>query len=405
MNRILLICCFLAGRLYAQDYSVISGVSATIKRLSTIDTDAKRLDELNTLWSSLVAQNRIPLVDEDSVLFLYRGEARNVTWRGDFNNWGYLTAHLFSGTRIPGTDLWIARASFPVDARLDYKVILNDSEWIIDPVNPHQQWSGVGGGSPNSELRMPKWKPDPITEHIAGTAQGKLERDIVFTSKILGYQVTYSIYYPPDYSPDEKYAIAYFTDGYEYLHERLGNVQVILNNLIAQKKIRPLLVVLIDHREPVNRSNNRRMQELAMNTKYLSFFTDEFVPQVEALLRVTVTGTDRAIIGTSMGGLTAAYFAFARPDLFGMAGIQSPAFWFKPAIYNFCEEAANPPVKIFLTTGTINDARQGTQKMKEILEKNTCTYHYTETSQGHSWGNWRDTVDDILIYFFPPEKN
>jgi enterochelin esterase-like enzyme len=221
----------------------------------------------------------------------------------------------------------------------------------------------------------------------------------------LGYQVTYSVYYPPHYNPNEKYAIVYFTDGYEYLHERMGNLQVILNNLIDQKKIRPLIVVLVDHREPVNRSNNRRMQELAMNAKYLSFFTDEFVPQVESKLQLRATRNERAIIGTSMGGLTAAYFAFARPDVFGMAGIQSPAFWFKPAIYNFCEEASNPPVKIFLTTGTINDAREGSQKMKEIFDKNTCTYQYTETSQGHSWGNWRDTVDDILVYFFSPEKN
>lgn len=405
MNRILIACCLFAGGLYAQNYSIIKGVTAEIKHLASLGSDSARQEELNTLWQSLVANNNIPLVDNDSVLFLYRGTASQVAWRGDFNNWGYSNSNSFNGTRVPGTDLWTAKASFPADARLDYKILLNDTEWIIDPVNRHQQWSGVGGGSPNSELRMPLWKPDLITEPKPGTPQGKLERDILFTSKLLGYQVTYSVYYPPHYNPNEKYAIVYFTDGYEYLHERMGNLQVILNNLIDQKKIRPLIVVLVDHREPVNRSNNRRMQELAMNAKYLVFFTDELVPQVESKLQLKATRSERAIIGTSMGGLTAAYFAFARPDVFGMAGIQSPAFWFKPAIYNFCEEAANPPVKIFLTTGTINDAREGSQKMKEIFDKNTCTYQYTETSQGHSWGNWRDTVDDILVYFFSSEKN
>jgi enterochelin esterase-like enzyme len=58
-------------------------------------------------------------------------------------------------------------------------------------------------------------------------------------------------------------------------------------------------------------------------------------------------------------------------------------------------------VKIFLTTGVINDAQDGARKMRDILEKNTCAYQYSETNQGHSWGNWRDTLDDILIYFFP----
>ncbi|MFN3839970.1 MAG: alpha/beta hydrolase-fold protein [Cyclobacteriaceae bacterium] len=392
----------IAGLTLAQEYKWITNTTAEIKRIASVPSDSIRKIELDEFWNSLVRQSTIPVTDHDSVLFLYRGNANQIVWRGDFNNWGYKTTNPLTGTRIPGTDLWVARASFPTDARLDYKILINDSEWILDPVNPHVQWSGVGGGSPNSELRMPGWKPDPVTQPHPGTPAGTLDRDILFTSKILGYQITYSIYYPHNYSPSEQYGIVYFTDGYEYLHEKMGNLPVILDNLIHQKKIRPLIAVLVDHREPVNRSNNRRMQELAMNTKYMSFFTDELVPQVESKLRLSPGKNMRAIIGTSMGGLTAAYFAFARPDIFGMAGIQSPAFWFKPDIYNFCREAANPPVKIFLTTGTINDAREGTQKMKEIFEKNTCTYQYIETSQGHSWGNWRDTIDEILIYFFSP---
>ncbi|MCK6617894.1 MAG: hypothetical protein L6Q51_09630 [Cyclobacteriaceae bacterium] len=405
MKQLVPIICILATRLCAQEYAQIRHVTTELNRIAAISSDSLRNADLNKFWNSLLGNNQIPLVDNDSVLFLFRGSASQVAWRGDFNNWGYKTDLPLTGTQLTGTDLWMAKASFPADARLDYKILLSDTDWILDPANPHQQWSGVGGGSPNSELRMPDWKPDPITQPIPGAPAGALERDILLTSKVLGYQVMYSVYYPPGYKPSEKYAIAYFTDGYEYLHPKLGNLETILNNLIYQNKIRPLLVVLVDHREPVNRSNNRRMQELAMNAKYLSFFTDELIPQIESKLRLPANQKERAIIGTSMGGLTAAYFAFSRPDIFGMAGIQSPAFWFKPAIYTLCEQSDNPPVKIFLTTGTINDAQEGAQKMKELFEKNTCTYQYSETRQGHSWGNWRDTIDDILVYFFPPEKN
>ena len=102
-----------------------------------------------------------------------------------------------------------------------------------------------------------------------------------------------------------------------------------------------------------------------------------------------------------MGGLAAAYFAFSRADIFGLAGIQSPAFWFRSSIYTFCDNPDHPPVKIFMTTGVVNDAQEGARKMKGILEKNTCAYQYREVNQGHSWGNWRDLIDDILIYFFP----
>ena len=102
-----------------------------------------------------------------------------------------------------------------------------------------------------------------------------------------------------------------------------------------------------------------------------------------------------------MGGLSAAYFAFSKPEIFGLAGIQSPAFWFRPEIYKLCDNPENPPVKTFMTTGRIHDAQEGAQKMKAILDKNTCTYKFMEVNQSHSWGNWRDTIDDILMYFFP----
>ncbi len=87
--------------------------------------------------------------------------------------------------------------------------------------------------------------------------------------------------------------------------------------------------------------------------------------------------------------------------MFGLAGIQSPAFWFKPEIYTLCENPEKPPVKTYLTTGTINDTQEGAEKMQSILNKNTCTFQYREVHQGHSWGNWRDLIDDVLIYFFP----
>jgi hypothetical protein len=54
-----------------------------------------------------------------------------------------------------------------------------------------------------------------------------------------------------------------------------------------------------------------------------------------------------------------------------------------------------------MTTGVMNDSEVEARRMKGILEKNLCTFQYTETNQGHSWGNFRDSIDDILIYFFP----
>jgi enterochelin esterase-like enzyme len=376
----------------AQDYVKFQ---TTLKRLSNSDPG-----KVQILWDSLVRTGRIPLVEQDSVAFLYKGNVTSVKWTGDFNGWEYDRSYNNKGSRIGGSDVWILKASFPRDARLDYKLIVDD-QWILDPENSNHQLSGVGGGSPNSELRMPEWKPDPNSLHDASIPAGTLKENLLFTSKKLGYQLTYSLYVPHGQSePASNIPILYVTDGYEYLHPQMGAMKTVLDNLIGKKLINPVVVVFVDNRDPLNRSNNRRMQELAMSAAYLDFFVNELIPKVEKDLSITATAAERGVLGTSMGGLTSAFFAFSRPDIFGLAGIQSPAFWFRPEIYTLCTNAESPPQKIYLTTGTFFDAHEGVEKMKTILEKNTCTFQFKEVNQGHSWGQWKDLIDDILIYFY-----
>ncbi len=366
---------------------------------------AKRLEssgpsDVKELFDSLSKKSRIPFIYKDSVLFLIQSPAKTVEWMGDFNGWGFQKNFPNKGTLMNGTDIWILRASFPKDARLDYKILIDGTNWILDPENKFQQWSGVGGGSPNSELRMPDWKEDPIQTERKNNQKGTLISDVLLNSKVLGYQTTYSVYIPYAFSNSEKLSSIYVTDGYEYLHPKLGNMSTVLDNLIEDKKIERVIAIFIDHRAPIDRSNNRRMQELAMNAKYLDFFTQELIPQIETAYPVIRNSQHRAILGTSMGGLTATYFAFTRPDVFGMAGIQSPAFYTRPQIYLLCSNPADPKMKISMTSGVINDTSAESRKMKDVLEANSCVYNYREVNEGHSWGNWRRLIDDILIDLF-----
>lgn len=384
---------------WGQDYSLFKKTVSQLNQFSLLTDTAAQAKAISAWMKDLRQAGQIPFVDQDSVLFLYRGTAHSVNWMGDFNGWGYDKNFQNKGKRIEKTDLWFLNASFPKDARLDYKIVA-DNNFLLDQENPHQQWSGVGGGTPNSELRMPLWKEDPATQVHPENPSGLVKHDILFNSKILGYQLTYSVYLPHSVETLGKLDCIYVTDGYEYLHPQLGNMPVILNNLIASKKIRPIVAVFIDHREPVNRSNNKRMQELAMSQSYLDFFVKELIPEIEKNYPVKADAQSRAILGTSMGGLTSTYFAFERPDVFGMAGIQSPAFYTRPQIYQLCANPTNPKMKISMTSGLINDTSKEARKMKDILAANSCEYHYREVNEGHSWGNWRNLISPILIDFF-----
>ena len=385
---------------FAQDYTPFKAAWDKLGQFSFITDSTHQKEEIQKWFVSLREAKQIPFIVEDSVLFLFEGDAKSVSWTGDFNGWGHDEKFETHGKKILNTNIWFLKSSFPKDARLDYKIVLNGSEYILDPENPYQQWSGVGGGSPNSELRMPLWKEDPAQQTRNDIPHGTIKPDILFRSKILGYQITYSVYLPFGYEKMEKLPAVYVTDGYEYLLPQLGNMATVLDNLIADKKIKPIAAIFIDQREPINRSVNKRMQELAMNKKYLDFFVTELIPEVEKKYPLIPDASQRAIMGTSMGGLTSTYFAFTRPDVFGMAGIQSPAFWTRPQIYQLCSNPANPKMKISMTAGLINDASKESRKMKDILAASSCEYHYREVNDGQSWGNWRNLIDDILIDFF-----
>ena len=392
--------CLVSASGAAQDYSAFHQSLNQLHEFALASDTTGIKAKVDVWWNQLRDNKQIPLIVEDSVAFLYRGHAKTVDWMGDFNAWGSKKDFHNKGKHIKNTDIWLLKGMFPRDARLDYKILVDGHTWVLDPENVHQQWSGVGGGSPNSELRMPLWKADPILIERPNIKRGVIKRDILFTSKKLGYQIMYSVYLSPGYEALEKLPVLYVMDGYEYMLPELGNITTVIDNLIADKKIEPIIAILIDQREPINRSNNRRMQELNMNEKYLAFLSDEFMPAVEVNYPIQRDAGHRAILGSSMGGLSSAYFAFTRPDLFSMAGIQSPAFWVRPQIYAVCDNPNSPKVKVSMTSGLIHDASEGSRKMKDILQNNACVYNYRETQDGHSWGNWRNLIDDILVDFF-----
>lgn len=364
----------------------------------------KTNENYDSIWQELKRQKRVPLICHDSVAFLYRGAAQQVEWQGDFNQWGFNKNFPNKGVLLHPPDLWLLTSRFEPNTRLDYKIMINERNWILDPANPRQQWSGVAGGSPNSELRMPNWREEALLNENNSVTKGRLIEDLLIESKKIGYQVNYTVYLPPHVENLQEMPTVYFTDGYEYLHPRMGNAFTLLNNLIGLQLIPPVVAVFVDQREPANRGNNRRINELNMNAHFLAFFTDELIPEIENAYHVSRKPADRAIIGTSMGGLNAAYFVFSAPEVFGKAGIQSPAFWKSPQVYALCDQAKGLSIEISMTCGTMNDTSESTRKMRDILEKNACIYHFREVPDGHSWGNWRNLLDEVLTDLFGKEK-
>jgi enterochelin esterase family protein len=370
--------------------------------ICNISDETFRNATISQLWDTLKAYKAIPFTFGDSVAFLYRASVTQVRWAGDFNGWNP-DASGYSGRKVGLTsDVWLNIKNFPTKARLDYKIVTGSSNWIFDPANPYQQYSGVG--TYNSELRMPNWTYPQETIRRPSVPQGLLSDNQFIFSSILGYNIYFKVYLPANYTNLNSLPVIYVTDGHEYSDDRLGTMLNTLDNLIYDQKIKPIIAVFIDPRSVPNSSGtNRRGQQYVNNSKFADFVANELVPLIDSNYKTNRSADARAILGTSLGGLNSAYFGYYRSDIFHLIGIHSPAFQAGTSIYSYYQNNPKLPLKIFMSTGTINDTQSYALQMKTILDSKGYQLMYIEVPEGHSWGNWRALIDEPLIYFFKDE--
>jgi enterochelin esterase family protein len=111
-----------------------------------------------------------------------------------------------------------------------------DGNWILDPDNELKQMAGVGGGSYNSELRMPAYVVDTIGNLRTNIPKGSLSNAYSLQSHSMDYELNYQVYVPRNYENLDNLPSLYVTDGHEYSRPELGNMITILDNLIAYRE-------------------------------------------------------------------------------------------------------------------------------------------------------------------------
>ncbi|HON17897.1 MAG TPA: alpha/beta hydrolase-fold protein [Salinivirgaceae bacterium] len=365
----------------------------TLKEISKIKNSTLRSSVEQQLWDSLLVNRKIPFVIDTSVVFLYRGKAQNVHFVGDFTQWKIVPE--CEAQPVRKTSFWILEKCFPANARVDYKIVLDKINWILDSSNQHIQFSGFG---PNSELRMPEWEPSPWLTLDTIIEKGELRQPQKMVSQLLGYEVQYRVYWPASKSEKDIQAIIYVTDGHEYSDPQLGNMTTVLDNMIAKMQIKPLVCVFIDPRDPENLKENRRRQQYSGNELFVNFLADELVPDIEKELKINILPQNRAILGTSLGGWNALYTGLLKSSTFQLIAAQSPAV--NEDLARMFAKQDKLPLKMIISCGTINDGAETTRLLRDVLIYKGYSIEFIEVNQGHSWGAWRNQLDAILKTFF-----
>ena len=91
------------------------------------------------------------------------------------------------------------------------------------------------------------------------------------------------------------------------------------------------------------------------------------------------------------------------PDLFANVAIQSPVFRGWPEVYDRYRDPSLLTLKVFLSYGTIGDGEDGSA-FAALLEEEGFDHLTIVRNEGHSWGQWRALLDDLLLFFFPASR-
>lgn len=328
-----------------------------------------------------------PVFENDStVIFIYKGTADSVHVAGDWSGWRPLPLSLDSMNGV-----WFRREHLHPEARVDYKLVLNKSEWILDPGNPR---TCEGGFGPNSEVAMPRYLPPAETAPLPSGAQGAVV-DVPFFSSVLNQQRTIQIYFPPDYSANgAALPMVLFLDGSEFI--RLASASTILDHLVQEQQIAPLVAVF---ESPADRMAEYGGKPGEAFERYL---VEELLPLIEKSAQISPLPADHAIFGVSLSAAYATQFAYLHPDLFGCCAAFSPAYWYDHRrVYELLRQGDVQPVRFYLDRGTYEGASIAfADSVKQILTQKGYDLRWNLWHEGHSWGNWRAHLDEALRFFF-----
>jgi enterochelin esterase-like enzyme len=180
-----------------------------------------------------------------------------------------------------------------------------------------------------SVVEMPDAPPQPWLVESPRVPAGEIERR-QFKSTLLKNEREIAVYLPPGYSRTAKpYSILLLFDEEPYLGDQnqaaLVSTPTILNKLIAEKRIPPM-VALLDGNGP----DDACSRELPCNPLFADFLVSELLSWAHGLWNFTSDPRQTVVGGSSFGGLAAAYAGLRHPETFGNILAQSGSFHWIP---------------------------------------------------------------------------
>lgn len=262
--------------------------------------------------------------------------------------------------------------------------------------------------------------------HKDGVPHGTVIK-VWYKSSVLGMDRRVYVYTPAGYeSGTEKYPVFYLLHGAggdEDAWTNMGRTAQIMDNLIAQGKAKPMIVVMTNGNANQAGAQNevppipmQGEQGMAAYQRYAGKFEEhlvkDVVPFIEKNFR-TLTGKDnRAIAGLSMGGAHTQTITNNNPGMFSYIGVYSMGIMsFGPQNQDAAKIEAERNAKLevlrnsgyklyWIACGKDDFVYKGVVTLRETLDKLNFKYVYRESTGGHTWANWRIYLSEFAPMLF-----
>lgn len=306
----------------------------------------------------------------------------------------------------------------PLESEMYYYLLKIDGVSVTDPVNSA---CIIDGGSHYSYVIVPGGVGDLYSPQQV--PHGSVHK-VWYTSKGLGYDRRMAIYTPPGYEQSkQKYPVLYLlhgSGGNEESWLTFGRTAQIMDNLLAQGRINPMIVVMTSGATKSQAAPGEcpgdglysPVSGSSYDTSYEVQFQD-VLDYVESSFRVIRKKSGRAIAGLSMGGEQAFQTALNYPDTFDYVGIFSGV----PRVREIKGNELNVEIyrntlekidrefrdglKLYYIAVGVKDSLYGNSKwLRETLDAKGYPYVYNESEGGHSWRNWRLYLTDFSQKIF-----
>ena len=232
-----------------------------------------------------------------------------------------------------------------------------------------------------------------------------------YRSKVVGDERDFYVYTPPGFDPRAKttYPVLYLLHGYSDSADgwtAVGKANVILDNLIAQGKVKPMIVVMplgYGTPEMIKLKWNAWQHPEVRQQNFENFrgaLLTEVMPQVESAYPVSKKREDRAIAGLSMGGSESLLTGLNNIDKFAYVGAFSAGGLNDDYVASFPAldtKQTSQLRQLWIACGTSDRLIDDNRKFKTWLKSKNINFTDIETPGAHTWMVWRRN----LVAFTP----